>query len=58
MTDADLAVDAATGQVVAGWHSGAGTTDVDWLQGVAPTVGPARAVPGRGHTTQEVAGRD
>ena len=56
-TDADLAVDAASGEVVAGWPSGAGTLS-DYLQGAAPTIGAPQQVPGQYRTAVVVAGRD
>lgn len=43
-TDADLTVD-GTGAVVMGWPSLDGS-GANWLQQVAPTVGPAQVVPG------------
>lgn len=57
MTDADLAVDAATHEVVAGWRSlnGAGG---DWLQGAAPTIGAAQPVPGQPRNALIPSGRD
>jgi hypothetical protein len=57
-TDADLAVDAATGEVVAGWQSIAGPNPTDYLQGAVPTVGAAQAVPGQGRNALIPAGRD
>ncbi|HEX8975700.1 MAG TPA: hypothetical protein VF781_04225 [Solirubrobacteraceae bacterium] len=56
MTDADLAVDAATHQVVAGWRSlnGAGG---DWLQGAAP-ISAAQPVPGQPRNALIPSGRD
>lgn len=57
MTDADLAVDAATGEVAAGWQSLAGAGG-DWLQAVAPTIGSPRLVPGQSRNALVVAGRD
>lgn len=57
----DLAVDAATGNVVAGWGSNAGPGGL-WLQQVAPSAGPAvkMAVPSQYGTgiPPTVAGRD
>jgi hypothetical protein len=57
MTDANLAVDAASGQVVAGWASIAGTTLHDYLQGATP-AGALQAVPGQYRNAVVAAGRD
>lgn len=57
MTDADLAVDAATHEVVAGWRSGNGSGG-DWLQGAAPAVGFAQSVPGQARNALIPSGRD
>ena len=57
MTDADLAVDAATGEVVAGWKSLAGSGG-DYLQGAAPTVGAVQTVPGQQRNAVIPSGRD
>jgi hypothetical protein len=56
-TDADSAVDAATGEVVASWISLAHPGG-PYLQGVEPTVGPPRLVPGQSRPYQAIAGRD
>jgi hypothetical protein len=57
MTDADVAVDAASGAVVAGWQSVAHDPKL-FLQSVAPTAGAASAVPGQSRTAIVLAGRD
>jgi hypothetical protein len=57
MTDADLARDAATGQLVAGWNSIGGSPG-DYLQAVAPGVGAAQHVPGQQRNAMIPAGRD
>jgi hypothetical protein len=56
-SDANLAVDAATGRVVAGWQSLAGSGS-DYLQGVAPSLGPVQAVPGQLRNALNPSGRD
>jgi hypothetical protein len=56
-TDADLAVDAATGEVVASWSSIAHEPSL-YMQGVAPSVGPSHLVPGQSHNALVIAGRD
>jgi hypothetical protein len=56
-TDADLAVDAASGQVVAGWPSVAHEPTL-YLQGVAPGIGSAEKVPGQSRNAVVLAGRD
>ncbi len=55
-TDADLAVDAASGQVVAGWPSVAHQPAL-YLQGVSP-VGAPQKVPGQSRNAVVLAGRD
>ena len=55
--DADSAVDAASHEVVASWQSLAGQGGT-FIQGVAPTVGPAQKVPGRPSSQLVIAGRD
>jgi hypothetical protein len=55
-TDATLAVDAASGAVVAGWPSNAGS-GATWLNQVAPTVGTPQMVPGPLRNQLVVAGR-
>jgi hypothetical protein len=54
--DADLAVDAAGGQVVAGWPSVAHEPAL-YLQGVSP-IGAAQKVPGQSRNAVVLAGRD
>ena len=56
-TDADLAVDAATGEVVASWPSVASNPSI-YLQGVTPTVGAPQLAPGQNHKALVLAGRD
>ncbi len=56
-TDADIAVDAATGEVVASWPSIAHNPSV-YLQGVAPTVETPHVVPGQSRNALVLAGRD
>jgi hypothetical protein len=56
-TDADLAVDAASGQVVAGWPSVAHEPTL-YLQGVAPGTGTVQKVPGQNRNAVVLAGRD
>ncbi len=56
-TDADLAVDAKTGEVVASWPSVAHNPTL-WLQGVAPTLGAAQQQPGQSRNALVLAGRD
>ncbi len=56
-TDADLAVDASTGQIVAGWQSIAGNS-TDYLQGAVPNVMAAQQVPGQARNAIVLAGRD
>ncbi len=56
-TDADLAVDAASGQVVAGWPSVAHEPAL-YLQGVSPGIGAAQKVPGQSRNAVVLAGRD
>lgn len=56
-TDADLAVDASTREVVAGWDSIAGKI-TDYIQGVAPSVLSPQAVPGQPRNAVVLAGRD
>ena len=55
--DVDSAVDASTGQVVAGWHSLAGS-EGDFLQTVAPTAGAPVKWPGQLRNELVIAGRD
>jgi hypothetical protein len=55
--DINSAVDAASGEVVASWQSLVGNAGT-WIQGVAPNVGPAQAVPGQIRNNIVVAGRD
>jgi hypothetical protein len=57
LTDADLGVDAATGQVVAGWQSIA-SNPTDYLQAAAPSLGTATAMTGESRTAVVLAGRD
>jgi hypothetical protein len=57
MTDADVAVDAATGEVVASWSSIAHDPTL-YLQGVAPSVGSLTKVPGQSRNALVIAGRD
>jgi hypothetical protein len=54
----DSALDAASGQVVAGWDSLAQTTGGSYLQSVAPAPGTAEKVPGESRPTLTIAGRD
>jgi hypothetical protein len=56
-TDANLTVDAATGQAVAGWKSIAHNL-VEYMQAVSPGVGALQAVPGQDRNTLILAGRD
>jgi hypothetical protein len=56
-TDANLALDAANGAVVAGWGSIAGPDLHDYLQSAAP-LGALQAVPGQYRNAVIVAGRD
>lgn len=56
-TDADLAVDAATGEVVAGWPSIAHSPSL-YVQGVAPTIESPQLVPGQSRNALVLAGRD
>jgi hypothetical protein len=56
-TDADFAVDAATGGVVASWSSIAHEPSL-YMQGVAPSVGKAVHVPGQSRNALVIAGRD
>lgn len=56
-TDADLAVDAATGEVVASWPSIAQNPSL-YLQGVAPTIGAPQLAPGQNRNALVLAGRD
>jgi hypothetical protein len=55
-TDADLAVDAASGQVIAGWSSVAHDPAL-YLQGISP-LGAAQKVPGQSRNAAVLAGRD
>jgi hypothetical protein len=57
LTDADVGVDAATGEVVAGWDSIAHNPTL-YLQGVAPVVGAPQRIPGQSHNAVVLAGRD
>ena len=57
MTDADVAVDAASGAVVAGWQSVAHDPKL-FVESVAPTAGAANAVPGQSRNAIVLAGRD
>jgi hypothetical protein len=57
MTDADVAVDASSGAVVAGWQSVAHDPKL-FVQSVAPTAGSAAAVPGQSRNAIVLAGRD
>lgn len=52
------AVDAATNEVVDSWTSIAQNPIRTWMQGVAPTVGTAQAMPGKEHDPLVIAGRD
>jgi hypothetical protein len=56
-TNADAALDAATGVVVASWHSAQGS-GADYLQGVAPNAGAAQKAPGQPRDDLVLAGRD
>jgi hypothetical protein len=56
-SDADAAVDAGTGQVVASWDS-VQTNGGDYIQTVAPSAGTPDKVPGQGRNYQVIAGRD
>lgn len=56
-TDADLAVDAATHQVVASWSSIAHEPSL-YMQGVAPGTGTPQLVPGQSRNALVIAGRD
>jgi hypothetical protein len=56
-TNAEVATDAATGEVVAGWNSIAGNPKV-FLQGASPSTGSLQGVPGQSRNAQELAGRD
>jgi hypothetical protein len=56
-TDADAAVDAATGQVVASWHSAQGNGG-DYVQTVAPAAGTLQKAPGQLRDDLVLAGRD
>jgi hypothetical protein len=55
-TDATLAVDGASGAVVAGWPSNQGS-GADWLEQVAPTIGTPQTVPGQPRNEIVPAGR-
>ena len=56
-TDAELATEAATGEVVAAWPSIAGNPKL-YVQGASPSIGALQAVPGQSRNTEELAGRD
>jgi hypothetical protein len=56
-TDADSALDAGTGQVVASWVSLANPGGI-YLQAVAPSAGTPQLVPGESRPEQVIAGRD
>lgn len=56
-TSSDLAVDATTGEVVAGWKSIAHSLR-EYLQGVSPKIGIAQAVPGQDRNAIIPSGRD
>ncbi|MGH2893692.1 MAG: hypothetical protein ACRDPM_10575, partial [Solirubrobacteraceae bacterium] len=56
-TDANAAVDAATGQVVASWHSAQGSGG-DYAQTVAASAGTVQKVPGQLRDDVVLAGRD
>jgi hypothetical protein len=56
-SDADAAVDAGTGQVVASWDS-VQTNGGDYIQTVAPSAGTPDKVPGQGRDYEVIAGRD
>jgi hypothetical protein len=56
-TDAEVATDAASGEVVAGWPSIAGNPKL-YLQGASPSTGTLQAVPGQSRNVEELAGRD
>ena len=56
-TDAELATEAGTGEVVAAWPSIAGNPKL-YVQGASPSIGTLQAVPGQSRNTQELAGRD
>ncbi len=55
--EANLAVDAATGEVVAGWYSIAHNL-TDYLQGAWPNQGSVQAVPGQSRNVIIPSGRD
>jgi hypothetical protein len=55
--ETELATDASTGEVVAGWDSIAGNPK-DYLQGASPSIQPLQAVPGQSRNVQQLAGRD
>jgi hypothetical protein len=55
--ETEVATDAATGEVVAGWDSIAGNPKL-YLQGASPSAGALQAVPGQSRNIQELAGRD
>ena len=56
-TDADFAVDAASGEVVASWPSNASNPTL-YLQGVAPTLQAPQPAPGQNRNALVLAGRD
>ena len=56
-TDAELATDGATGEVVAAWPSIAGNPKL-YVQGASPAIGALQAMPGQSRKTEELAGRD
>jgi hypothetical protein len=56
-TDAEVATDAASGEVVAGWPSIAGNPKL-YVQGASPSTGALQAVPGQSRNVEELAGRD
>lgn len=57
-TSTDLAVDAKTGEVVAGWYSIARNPLIDYMQGAWPNQGVAQAVPGQSRNALVLSGRD
>ena len=55
--DADVATDAATGEVVTAWQSIAGNPTL-YVQGASPSTQPLQKVPGQSRNVQQLAGRD
>jgi hypothetical protein len=55
--NADVATDAATGEVVTAWDSIAGNPTL-YVQGASPSVQALQKVPGQSHNEMELAGRD